>query len=158
MGGRFHLGPVSGISKPPGAWRGLGGASHNFSRISTSHEPRFLVFRGVRKKRNDSKDSWAAASSEIALGGGFLGSCLPKPALSGPPEPPISTIANTGYRGVGHLAKTARKPQRGGVNFDPPMVFCACSMQNSPAASGIPPERVWGPWLAVVTPPPYTKT
>jgi hypothetical protein len=39
-----------------------------------------------------------------------------------------------------YLAKTVRKPQRGGVKFDPPMVFGACSinMQNTPAASEIP--------------------
>jgi hypothetical protein len=37
-----------------------------------------------------------------------------------------------------YLPKTVRKPQkRGGVNFDPPMVFCSCSMQNAPAASGM---------------------
>jgi hypothetical protein len=33
------------------------------------------------------------------------------------------------------MAKTVRKPQRGGVNFEPPMIFCACSMKNVPAAS-----------------------
>jgi hypothetical protein len=32
------------------------------------------------------------------------------------------------WLGWAYLAKTVRKPQRGGVNFDPPMVFCACSM------------------------------
>jgi hypothetical protein len=39
------------------------------------------------------------------------------------------------WLGWAYLAKTARKPQRGGVNFDPPMLFCACSMQNVPPAS-----------------------
>jgi hypothetical protein len=28
----------------------------------------------------------------------------------------------------------------GGVNFDPPMIFCACPMQNAPAASEMPPD------------------
>jgi hypothetical protein len=60
------------------------------------------------------------------------------------------------WLGWTYLSKTVRKPQRGGVNFDPPMVFCACSMQNSLAASGmlpddfrtkqkvLPPKRVLG--------------
>ena len=39
------------------------------------------------------------------------------------------------WLGWAYLTKTVRKPQRGGVNFDPPMIFCACSMQNAPAAS-----------------------
>jgi hypothetical protein len=39
------------------------------------------------------------------------------------------------WLGWANQTKTVRKPQRGGVNFDPPMVFCACSMQNAPAAS-----------------------
>jgi hypothetical protein len=42
------------------------------------------------------------------------------------------------WLGWAYLAKTVRKPQRGGVNFYPPMIFCACSMQNTPAASEIP--------------------
>ena len=39
------------------------------------------------------------------------------------------------WLGWAYLTKTVRKAQRGGVNFDPPMIFCACSMQNAPAAS-----------------------
>ena len=42
------------------------------------------------------------------------------------------------WLGWAYLTKTVRKPQHGGVNFDPPMIFCACSMQNIPAASEIP--------------------
>jgi hypothetical protein len=73
------------------------------------------------------------------------------------------------------LAKTVRKPQRGGVNFDPPMVFCACSMhyakysscfRNTPDSRAAftenkkfyPKNVFWGPRLAVVTSPPYTNT
>ena len=41
------------------------------------------------------------------------------------------------WLGWAYLTKTVRKPQRGGVNFDPPMILCACSMQNTPAASEI---------------------
>ena len=44
------------------------------------------------------------------------------------------------WLGWAYMAKTVRKPQRGGVNFDTPMIFCACSMQNTPAASEIPPD------------------
>jgi hypothetical protein len=40
--------------------------------------------------------------------------------------------------GWAYLAKTVRKPQRGGVNFDLPMIFCACSMQNTQGVSEIP--------------------
>ena len=39
------------------------------------------------------------------------------------------------WLGWAYLTKTVRKPQRGGVNFDPPMIFCACSMQNEPHES-----------------------
>jgi hypothetical protein len=39
------------------------------------------------------------------------------------------------WLGWAYMTKTVRKPQRGGVNFDPPMIFCACSMQNVPVAS-----------------------
>jgi hypothetical protein len=74
-----------------------------------------------------------------------------------------------GWIGPIHLTKTVRKPERRGVNFDPPMIFCACSMPNAPAASEMPqddfvqnqkfyPQNVfWGGRLAVVAPPPYTK-
>jgi hypothetical protein len=74
------------------------------------------------------------------------------------------------WLGWAYLTKTARKPQRGEVNFDPLMIFCACSMQNSPAASEMLPDDFrtknkicpqnvfWGPRLAVVMSPPYTKT
>jgi hypothetical protein len=40
----------------------------------------------------------------------------------------------TVWLGWAYLTKTMRKPQRGGVNFDPPIVCCACSMQNVPTA------------------------
>jgi hypothetical protein len=46
----------------------------------------------------------------------------------------IATLRDT-WLGWAYLTKTVRKPQRGGVNFDAPMIFCACSIQNSPAAS-----------------------
>jgi hypothetical protein len=76
------------------------------------------------------------------------------------------------WLGWAYLAKTVRKSQRGEVNFDPPMIFCACSMQNAPAASEMlpddfrknkkffPQKRVLGAYhrLAVVTSPPCTKT
>jgi hypothetical protein len=39
------------------------------------------------------------------------------------------------WLGWAYLTKTVRKPQRGEANFDPPMIFCACSTQNAPAAS-----------------------
>jgi hypothetical protein len=42
------------------------------------------------------------------------------------------------WLGWAYLTKTVRKPQRGLVNSDPPMIFCACSMQNAPAASEMP--------------------
>jgi hypothetical protein len=42
------------------------------------------------------------------------------------------------WLGWAYLAKTPCKQQRGGVNFDPPMIFCACSMPNAPAASEMP--------------------
>jgi hypothetical protein len=66
------------------------------------------------------------------------------------------------WLGWAYLAKTVCKPQYRGADFDPPMVFCACSMQNVPAVSGmlpgdfrtkqkgLPPKRVLvgGPgWL-----------
>ena len=38
------------------------------------------------------------------------------------------------WLGWAYLTKTMRKPQRGGVNFDPPIICCACSMQNVPTA------------------------
>jgi hypothetical protein len=41
--------------------------------------------------------------------------------------------------GWAYLTKTVRKLQRGEVNFDPPMIFFACSTQNPPAASEMPP-------------------
>ena len=47
-------------------------------------------------------------------------------------EPKNLTIL---WLGWAYMAKTVRNPQRGGVNFDPPMICCACSMQNVPAAS-----------------------
>jgi hypothetical protein len=52
-----------------------------------------------------------------------------------------STHLSTGtpWLGWAYLAKTVRKSQRGGVNFDPPVFFCACPMQNAPAASGMLP-------------------
>jgi hypothetical protein len=74
------------------------------------------------------------------------------------------------WLGWAYLAKTVRKPQRGGINFDPPMIFRACSMPNPPAASEMPQDDfrtkqkilpsgpILGPRLAVVTSPPYTKT
>jgi hypothetical protein len=49
--------------------------------------------------------------------------------------PPRMCVSAGLWLGWAYLTKTVRKPQRGGVNFDPPMVFCACSMQNAPAAS-----------------------
>jgi hypothetical protein len=58
-------------------------------------------------------------------------SCL-APVLEG--EGRIYNIFGV-WLGWAYMAKTVRKPQRGGVNFDPPMIFCACSMQNVPAAS-----------------------
>jgi hypothetical protein len=30
---------------------------------------------------------------------------------------------------------SVRKPQHGGANFDPPMIFCACSIQNTPCST-----------------------
>jgi hypothetical protein len=41
------------------------------------------------------------------------------------------------WLGWAYLTKTMRKPQCRGVGFDPPMVFCACSIQNTPGASEI---------------------
>jgi hypothetical protein len=49
-------------------------------------------------------------------------------------------MAGATWLGFAYLTKTVRKPQHGGVNFDPPMVFCACPMQNSPAASEMIPD------------------
>jgi hypothetical protein len=41
------------------------------------------------------------------------------------------------WLGWAYLTKTVRKPQCRGADFDPPMIFYACSMKNSPAASGV---------------------
>jgi hypothetical protein len=77
--------------------------------------------------------------------------------------------------GLGYLVKTVREPQcqqqRGGVNFDPPHDFlclfyakCSSCFRNalgllSHKIKKFCPQNVfWGPRLAVVTPPPYTKT
>jgi hypothetical protein len=51
-------------------------------------------------------------------------------------EWPIYFLVKAGWKaafvevwlGWACLAKTVRKPQRGGVNFDPPVVFWACSV------------------------------
>jgi hypothetical protein len=32
------------------------------------------------------------------------------------------------WLGWAYLTKAVREPQRRGINFDPPMVFCACSI------------------------------
>jgi hypothetical protein len=45
-------------------------------------------------------------------------------------------IRSTGIL-INNLAKTVHKPQRGEANFDLPMLFCACSVQNTPGASEI---------------------
>jgi hypothetical protein len=72
-----------------------------------------------------------------------------------------------GYR---HEAMGVRKPQRGGVNSDLPMILCLfyakCSrcFRNAPGRLShkkkkkCPLNVFWGPRLAVVTSPPYTKT
>jgi hypothetical protein len=53
---------------------------------------------------------------------------------------PKALIFCYGWVGPIWPKQSVRKPHRGGVNFDPPMVFCACSMQNAPAASGMLPD------------------
>ena len=45
-------------------------------------------------------------------------------------------VFQSGDDGRGYV----RKPQRREVNFDPPMIVCACSMKNAPAASEILPD------------------
>ena len=73
------------------------------------------------------------------------------------------------WLGWAYLAKTVRKPQRGGVNFDPMifvLVLCKmlqllpkCSRTNFAQNKKFCPKNVfWGPRPAVVTSPPYTKT
>jgi hypothetical protein len=54
---------------------------------------------------------------------------------SGPDPPGVLWL------GWAYLAKTVRKPQYRGADFDPPMIFCACSMKNAPAASGMLPDN-----------------
>ena len=51
-----------------------------------------------------------------------------------PPPPKVPPTTKSVWLGWAYLTKTMRKPQRGGVNFDPPIICCACSMQNVPTA------------------------
>ena len=44
---------------------------------------------------------------------------------------------NIKWLGWAYLTQTVRKPQYRGLDFDPPMIFCACSMQNTPGGSEI---------------------
>jgi hypothetical protein len=52
--------------------------------------------------------------------------------------PLLSSKEKAVWLGWAYLTKTVHKPQRGGVNLDPPMIFCACPMQNTPGASEMP--------------------
>jgi hypothetical protein len=45
-----------------------------------------------------------------------------------------------GWLGGPSIAKTMKIPQRHGAGFDPPIIFCACSTQNTPGGSGMPQE------------------
>jgi hypothetical protein len=71
----------------------------------------------------------------------FTAQCHPNPLTFygsvGPSHAGGLTVLLLVWLGWAYLAKIVRKQQRGGVNFDPPMIFCACSMQNTPGASEI---------------------
>jgi hypothetical protein len=79
-------------------------------------------------------------------------------------------LAGVVWLGWACLAKTVRKPQHVGVNFDPPMFFLLvlckilpllpeCSRATFAQNKKFNPQNVfWGPRLAVVMSPLYTKT
>ena len=41
------------------------------------------------------------------------------------------------WMGGPSITKTMKIPQRHGAGFDPPIIFCACSIQNTPGGSEI---------------------